>query len=325
MPRRLTLEQELEELARVEAIPDDAAKHARLRDFLKTGHSLSVTKIARYVRRNEVRELADDLILTFDRLLVHGARTDSGCKAKDEIVRALTELDCRDVDVFLKGVRHVQMEPVFGGRVDTAANLRANCIMGLSNAGYPKIHLELADLLSDAHVMPRRAAVQTLGHLGDLASEVLLRYKLRQGDTETEVMADAFSSVLTVDATGYLELVAEFLDSNDRDLARCAALAIGESGTNEALDVLLHYWDSHPLPDQREILLLPLALHRSDRAIDFMLDVIRDGAPAAIAALEALNIYAGDPRREPLIHAAVKESGNPALAELYTSIFPPNT
>ena len=43
---------------------------------------------------------------------------------KVAIVEALNALGYEHTPTFLQGIRHVQMEPVYGGRVDTAAVLR---------------------------------------------------------------------------------------------------------------------------------------------------------------------------------------------------------
>ena len=43
-------------------------------------------------------------------------KTDPQCWAKNAIVKALKDLNHDDPAVFLRGIEHVQMEPVWGGR-----------------------------------------------------------------------------------------------------------------------------------------------------------------------------------------------------------------
>ena len=65
------------------------------------------------------------LIAAFDRFLPDAVRRDPTCAAKIAIAEALNRLESREAELFLRGVRHVQPEPVWGGREDTAARLRA--------------------------------------------------------------------------------------------------------------------------------------------------------------------------------------------------------
>jgi hypothetical protein len=80
---------------------------------------------------------------------VNPVKSDPGCRAKVEIARALYELGEDPAAVFPRGVRHRQMEPVFGGREDTAAELRCVCALGLVRLQSPDALVELAELLAD--------------------------------------------------------------------------------------------------------------------------------------------------------------------------------
>ena len=57
----------------------------------------------------------------FDTFLVDPLKNDKLCRAKLAIVQTLDKLEHRKRDIFEKAARHVQLEPAFGGKVDTAA------------------------------------------------------------------------------------------------------------------------------------------------------------------------------------------------------------
>ena len=50
-------------------------------------------------------------------------------------MEALARLGYDDPSVFLRGLRHIQFEPVYGGRVDTAVDLRGASAFGLVESG----------------------------------------------------------------------------------------------------------------------------------------------------------------------------------------------
>src|SRR5262249_31105939 len=102
-----------------------------LRQALRGRSSHVVAKASQVIGELGLRVLAADAAAAFDRFLVNPVKSDPGCRAKVEIARALYELGEDPAAVFPRGVRHRQMEPVFGGREDTAAELRCVCALGL--------------------------------------------------------------------------------------------------------------------------------------------------------------------------------------------------
>jgi hypothetical protein len=142
---RRTLEDVLARLATVREDPESAASLEALRAALAGRSGAAVAKAARLVGELELAVLATDLVTAFERILGGGC-ADPGCTAKTAIADALYRLGHDAAGVFLRGIRHVQMEPVFGGRVDTAVDLRGACALGLVRIGYRDALLELADL-----------------------------------------------------------------------------------------------------------------------------------------------------------------------------------
>ena len=75
-----------------------------------------------------------------------------GCSAKFAIVKALHELEFDGEEVFLRGLCHVQMEPVVGqehrhGRGDPS---RGACLEALARRAYPRIHFEVVTMILDS-------------------------------------------------------------------------------------------------------------------------------------------------------------------------------
>jgi hypothetical protein len=74
-------------------------------------------------------QLTPELLIAFDRFFENPAKTDPQCWAKNALSRALTGFEHQDAAVFLRGMRHIQLEPVWGGTSDTAATLRSTCAL----------------------------------------------------------------------------------------------------------------------------------------------------------------------------------------------------
>src|SRR5260370_1006743 len=109
--------------------------------------SVLVAKAARIAAEWKAVDLIPQLLDAFERFLAQPEVTDKGCTAKLEIVKALTSMEHASPEVFLKGIRHVQMEPTWGGSIDTAAELRGVSAIGLAQTAYPNLLTELTDLL----------------------------------------------------------------------------------------------------------------------------------------------------------------------------------
>src|SRR5262249_46175669 len=137
-------------------------------------------------------------------------------------------IDCDDDEAFRHGVRHVQLEPVWGGRADTAAPLRALCALGLVQVGSPEAMIELATLLADPEADARIGAAHALGNCG-LAAAPLLRFKVLTGDSESAVLSECLSGLMKIDPAGSLEFVARFVDPAHSTLYEPAAIALAES------------------------------------------------------------------------------------------------
>ncbi|HIJ74601.1 MAG TPA: HEAT repeat domain-containing protein, partial [Candidatus Hydrogenedentes bacterium] len=208
----------------------------------------------------------------------------------------------------------------------TAGNLRANCAAALVRIGYPEVLFELVGLVMDPEVEARRGAVRALVRLGAEESELLLRMKALARDAEADVLGECFSGLMNMAPERSLPFVARYLDDADLAVAECAALAIGESRTPEAFATLRRAWDNDLRREFRQMLLLPLALTRQDDAFDFLLDILREAQrDAALAALDALRLYAGDPGRADTVRRIVECRKDARLSRAYVEAFQPAT
>lgn len=164
MPKSRTLEATLAELHELRRDPTSASAIDKLRAVLRGKSSHAAARAAAIAGEFEIAALLDDLVAAFDRFFDNPAKSDPGCAAKAAIADALYRIGAPCDTLFLRGVRSVQMEPVWGGRADTAGGLRTACAFGLVRMHYPDATIELADLLADAEAPVRAAAAQAIAY-----------------------------------------------------------------------------------------------------------------------------------------------------------------
>lgn len=308
--RRDPVEERLRELGELRDDPDAPATLAALADGLADRRNLVVAKAARMAAELGKDELASELTAAFDRF--PDAAADPGCHAKTAIAKALVELDHAATALFRRGLRLVQMEGAYGGPVDVAIELRANCAIGLVNSGHPDAVVELVPLLLDPGLPARLAAAQGIGATGRTEAEAVLRLKALTGDEEPEVLTECLAGLLRLAPERSLEFIEPFLASAG-PLAgarrEAAILALGESRLEEAVPVLRREWGRSHDADSRRTVLLALVTSRSEGALDFLLSLVSEGEPReAREALSALAIHRHDGRIRERVEAAVAKS-----------------
>ena len=258
---------------------DSPATRKELAKCLASKINLLAAKAARIVGECKIEELAPRMLEAFDRFMIRPETTDRRCEAKLAIVKALEEVEHQAHEPFLRGIRHVQMEPTWTPpyQVDTAVELRAVSAIGLVRTNYPDVGVELVTLLADPARDARIGAVRAIAYWGTQAGALLLRFKILSGDPETEVLGECLSGLLYLDRRS-LDFVAGYLDHENDALAEGAALALGESRREEAFEILKRHVDS-PI---RATIMLAIALLRRDDAIDYLKSLLpdRDAAQA---------------------------------------------
>ena len=305
------------ELAALDELPGDrAAKVAALQRAL-AGHYRVAAKAARAAEDALLYELIPSLESSFTRFLDKPLKNDPSCFAKKALVRALVALDAGNVELFAAGLRYRQLEPVWGGTADTAADVRASCAMGLVASGYPRALVELTALLNDAEAAARMGAVRAIACGNPREAELLLRSKALAGDAEPQVLGECFTGLLAVEPDESLKFVAGYLTHADEAVRELAALALGESGLDGALAPLKSAWSGVLLSEGfRRALVQAAAAHRSEAAFDWLLVIVAESrVPVALTAIEALALYRHNARLMQRLKSALAERGDRALLE----------
>jgi hypothetical protein len=306
------VEAEIERLNRVrESAPADAV--AILRKALADRINLVVAKAAKLAAEIQCRDLVPDLLRAFDRLFEKPVERDPQCWGKNALSKALVALEHREAARFVRGVRHVQMEPSWGKLEDTAATLRGTCALALPacfDIERGQVLRLLADGLTDAAATVRSDVVRGLAQMEGDEVILLLRLKARVGDEEAEVVGEVFDFLLQLERETGVAFVAEFLDGPNTTIREEAALALGSSRLPGAAPVLADAWRGVTDPDFRLVLLRALSATRQPHALEFLLNLVRTGregeATSAITAL-ALHRESVDIRRQVEEAAARRE------------------
>lgn len=321
MKKRTSFEAAYDTLSRIGRGPMSDDAMSALRGALSGRTSLLASLAADIVAHRNIHDLIPDMISAFDYYLAGGAKVDKQCSAKISIINALNKLDYLGNEVFRKGARHIQMEPVFGGHVDTAVQLRSGCAYGLARTSDPEAVYILTELLVDADPGVRSAAAKALTYLGLPESEVLLRLKVLTGDKEPGVTRDCFDGLMAMAPDRSLDFVARYLQSEDPAISQYAALAVAGSRLPRAFEVLRECWDTLVLPAAKTVLLVPIALIRRDEAFEFLVDVVRTSDKRVAAeAISALCMYTdSDSVRQ--IREAVESRRDAGLQRVFDSEF----
>src|SRR5206468_8844243 len=160
-----------------------------LQKTLGNRNNFIVGKAAELVREFKLTQLTDALTAAFARFLENAEKTDPQCWAKNAIARTLAAFEYQEADFFVRGMRHIQMEPVWGGRSDTAGTLRATCALALiqcRSLSENDLLSYLLELLADTDKTVRSEAVRAIEQVGSPSASLLLRLRAVLGREEPE-------------------------------------------------------------------------------------------------------------------------------------------
>lgn len=299
MPGKQKFEEQLAALDGLRHQPaEDAA--AQLRKALGHKNNFVVARAADITREVKLTVLIPELLSAFDRFFDDATKSDPQCWAKNAISRALAEFEHPDAQIFLRGMRHEQYEPVWGGQSDTAGTLRGTCAHALvqcHSVPEPELLRYLVDLLADKDKSVRAEAVRAIEEVNSAAAAVALRVRAVIYGDEPEVMGACFTGILHIEGKSAIPWLARFLASGD-DTAGEAALAIASDRSLEAFEALKEKFSAGrrigktieaPIePWFRSVLLSAMALTRQEAALEFLLDLIQSESSHAEAAIEAV-------------------------------------
>jgi HEAT repeat protein len=285
-----------------------------LRKALGQRNNYLVAKAADLTAKFRLVQLLPELLAAFDRFFTDPLKTDPQCWAKNALSRALAALGCQDVDVFLRGLRYIQLEPVWGGSEDTAGTLRGTCALALVQwRSLPETDLLLClmELLVDEDKSVRVEAVRAIEQVGSRPAALLLRLRALLGADEPEVLGACYGGILRIEGATAIPWIAALLARADETAAE-AAWAIADQRSPEAFAALYERFAVERDSWFRSVLLSAIALTRQQEALDFLFELIRTEPLNAEAALTAL--VESKPAQEVVRQLEEIVSGNPRLA-----------
>lgn len=310
-----------EQLAALDALrqlpPEDCLKP--LRKALAHRNNFVAGKAADLVRGLHLTQLTPDLLTAFDRFFDDPIKTDPQCWAKNAISRALAAFEYQEPEVFLRGMKHIQPEPSYGGASDSAGTLRATCALALVQCrSLAEVDLlrHFIDRLSDKDKGVRAEVIRAIEQLNSNSCALLLRLRAVLGADEPEVLGACYSGILRIEGPSAIPWVSQFLASED-DPAAEAALAIAGTHALEGFEVLREALAEARDPWFGSVLLSAIALTRQDAALEFLLKQVKADSPQAVAAIEA--ILRALPSAEVIKRLEALVVGNPRLAHAYAT------
>ena len=318
MPGKRRFEEQVAALDALRQQPE-TARLEPLRKALTHRNNFIVAKAADLVREFQMAPLIPDLLHEFDRFFEDPVKTDPQCWAKNSLSRALVALEHQEAEVFLRGMRHIQMEPVWGGQSDTAGTLRATCALALVQCrSLPDTDLlgHLIELAGDKDKAVRTEAMRAIEQVGSPPASLLLRLRAVLGNDEPEVLGACYSGVLRLEGVKAIPWVTRFLASADDNAAE-AALAIAGTHSHEGFLTLQECFGIADDPWWRSVLLFAIALTRQDAALEFLLELVRSESLNAEAAIEA--ILRSLPSQDVTKRLEQLVATNPRLSRIFTA------
>ena len=261
-----------------------------LRKALDHRNNFVVAKAADLARESGLTDLTPDLLKAFDRFFENPEKSDPQCWAKNAISRTLAAFEVQNPEVFLSGMRHIQLEAVWGGRSDTAGTLRATCALALVQCRRltnDELLAHLIDLFADTEKTVRAEMARAIEQVGSPSASLLLRLRATLAHDEPEVLGACYSGILRLEGISAIPWVSRFLITGG-DAAGEAALAIAGTHSPQAFVVLEKALDTASDPWFRSVLLSAIALTRQDTAMEFLLELVKSESLDAERAIEAV-------------------------------------
>lgn len=319
------IEAEVEQLSRLrESDPADAV--APLRKALSDRVNLIAAKGARLAGEMHLHPLLPDLLRAFDRLSEKGPERDPQCWGKNAIAKTLVTLGYRESAPFLRGIRHIQMEPVWGGEADTAPTLRGTCALALPachDIARDQVFKALVDALADKALPVRSDSARAIAQMAGIEAILLLRLKARLGDEEPEVLGQVFDYLFQLEQDHALAFVSDFLRPKLGVVAEEAAMALGSSRLPRAAPILQECWATQRDPDFRLVLLRAVSATRQPLALQFLFDLVRNARQVEVlSALEALSLHRDSPDIRRQIQDAIADR-EPTVRAQFQQLFVP--
>jgi hypothetical protein len=323
--KELAVLESLAELLRETPTPI-AAQVEQLRKSLGHRNNFIVSKAAKLVADCELFALLPDVLAAYDQFFIDAEKSDPQCWAKNALSKALVKLEHREKDAYLRGIKHHQFEPVWGGKSDTAGALRGTCTHALVNCpGISDAELlaALLDPLTDTDKTVRVEAARAIAQVGGVSAALLLRLRalLAKAEPEPEVLGACFSALLSLEGAAAIPVVAKALEDED-DIAAEAAFALADLRSPQALAVLLARHQEGADAWFAAVLLSAVALTRLPEALDFLIARIENNARDAEGSIEALGRISLSAEIRARVEQAVEQSDSSRLRQTLRKYLP---
>ncbi len=320
--KRTRIEATVAAIATAAGNPDSTESKRLLRDALAHENWYVVSEAAAVVGESHLHELETELGAVWRRFAGGSHRVDPGCRAKCAALTALDRLESFDPDPFLHAVRFVQLEPVAGGRVDTAGGVRQRALYALLRMCHVDALLHAGQLLADPDAQVRAGVAAGLGHYGSREAAGLLLFKLELGDDDPAVIVEAATALLRVAPEFGLRFCGNWLRHDEALRREAACLALGQSERPEGIALLLGMLEDGLGDDDFSVVARALGLTRDEEARRALLDVVTHGAKArAETAVHSLAVHSYDPKLAERVKEAAASSPHPELLKLVSRVF----
>ncbi len=327
LPVNRAFERELASLESMSGSVPDVAGVERLRKALDSHNNYLVSKAAKIAEEHNLGTLFPEVRAAYERFFVDPIANDPQCWAKNALVKALVKLGCRDTQVYLRGLRHHQNEPVWGGQADTAGELRANCVQALLSCpelGSPELLSILLEPLLDEDKSVRMEAARAIGQVGGITAALLLKLRILIRKEDPEILGACFSALLGMghtDKLGSIALVAEFLHDGEEAAAE-AAFSLAETHEPAALTALVERRRQGADAWFESVLDHAIVLTRLQGGMDFLLNLIEQDGRNPGSAIEAISRLQNSPKVRARVANAVAKSKNERVQLAFRKFFP---
>jgi HEAT repeat protein len=314
---RLTIDEKIEQLDRLDFNGNPVESKAEIRTALQAKSSRLVSKAAKLCSEQHLYEFIDELKAAFHHFADKSDK-DKGCFAKKSIIKTLYELDYIDDDFYTSAIAVKQYEPVWGGRVDSAVDVRCWSAFGLTLSANSRIVFPLLTLLHDEEPQARLGAVKAISHINPSTAELLLREKVLDGDEDAYVVGECFDQLMLIEPEYSLAFIAGHLDHDEEEVREYAALALAHCSDPQAFAALRNAFESDSFEIERNKLIEAMALHRSQQAIDYLLAILPEAEIArASAIIKSLSLHNSNETLRKQLHNVISKRGDNRLKEVF--------
>lgn len=323
MPGRVSIDELFRRLRQIR----DEGDLTKIRDAVVKSfadHSnLIIAEAAKLIRDFELKGLEPVILATWKRLIEHPdpIKVDKGCTAKTAIIEVLGQSDFDDPDFYLSAIRYEQVEPAWGGDVDTAENVRGGAALALARSqrlrGVDKLNA-FVDLLQGSRA-DRMNAARAIADTGHESAVPLLRLKLLSDHSDLDVMGACMSGLLELAPAASIPLIGGFLKHPTESIVLEAAAALGICGRPKAVELLIAAFGRTANKETMKSLMLSIGLSRDPTAIDFLIGQLETGdAAAAFQALQPSCVY---PETQSRVRTVIDKLGDKKLREAFERKF----